>query len=111
MCYRQGNATEAEAAYREAVADEKSGEELVAILQTLGQAGEYHLAGEHYKRVPAGYEADHPRADLLRYAGFYAYPTAVEGKHLTSPELVDVCIDHFSNMAPVYVWLARYVGS
>ena len=99
------------AAYREAVADDVSGEELAAILQTLGQAGAYHLAGEHYKRVPAGYEADHPRAELLRYAGFYAYPTAVEGRYLTSPELVDVCMDHFKAMAPVYAWLAKYVGN
>ena len=98
------------AAYREAVADEQSGEELVEILRALGEAGEYHLSGEQYKRVPAGFEADHPRADLLRYAGFYAYPTAVEGTYLTSPELVDICMDHFSEMAAVYNWLARYVG-
>jgi uncharacterized protein (TIGR02453 family) len=99
------------AAYRKAVADNVPGGELGEILRALGQAGAYHLAGEHYKRVPAPYGADHPRADLLRYAGFYAYPTAVEGRYLTSPELVDVCMDQFSNMAPVYAWLAKYVGN
>ena len=98
-------------AYREAVAADQSGEELAAILNTLGQAGAYHLAGEHYKRLPAGYDADHARADLLRYAGFYTYPTAVEEHYLTSPELVDICMAHFSNMAPVYDWLAAYVGN
>jgi len=99
------------AAYREAVTDEQSGGELVETLRALGAADDYHLAGEHYKRVPAGYDADHPRADLLRYAGLYAYPTAVEGRYLTSPELVDISLSHFGEMAPVYDWLARYVGN
>lgn len=99
------------AAYRQAVAGEQSGEELVAILRRLGEAGPYHLAGEHYKRVPAGYEAGHPRADLLRYAGLYAYPAALESRYLTSPELVDVCMDHFRTMAPVYDWLGNYVAN
>ena len=99
------------AAYRDAVADEVSGDELLRILRALGEKGDYHLVGEHYKRVPAGYEADHPRADLLRFAGLYAHPTAIEGQYLTSPALVEVCYDHLSEMAPVYDWLARYVGN
>jgi uncharacterized protein (TIGR02453 family) len=98
------------AAYREAVAGEEPGEALVAILRALGGAGEYHLAGEHYKRVPAGFEADHPRADLLRHASLYVYPPAVEGRYLTGPELVEVSMEHFKTMAPVYDWLAKYVA-
>jgi len=98
------------AAYREAVAGEGSGEELVSILRALGGAGEYHLAGEHYKRVPAGYEADHPRADLLRYAGLYVYPPVLEGRYLSSPDLVEASMNYFKTMAPVYDWLAKYVA-
>ena len=98
------------AAFGVAVANDESGEELVAILRTLGEAGDYHLAGEHYKRVPAGYEADHPRADLLRYAGLYAYPATLDGKYLSGPELVDASMEHFRAMAPVYDWLANYVA-
>lgn len=99
------------AVYREAVAGEKAGEELVESLRALGEAGDYHLVGEHYKRVPAPYAADHPRADLLRYAGLYAHPPALEGRYLTSEELVDACMDHFSEMAPVYDWQAKYVAN
>lgn len=98
------------AAYRQAVAAEQSGEELVEILRALGEAGEYHLAGEYYKRVPAGFDAHHPRADLLRYAGFYAYPAALESRFLHGPELVDAGMDHFTAMAPVYEWLKRVVA-
>lgn len=98
------------AAYRAAAADDQPGEELVEVLRALGQAGEYHLVGEHYKRVPAGYESDHPRADLLRYAGLYVHPTAVEGRYLATPELVDICMAHFDKMSPVYEWLVKYTG-
>ena len=99
------------AAYREAVADEQTGGELVEALRALGESGDYRLVGEHYKRVPAPYDADHPRADLLRYAGLYAHPPALEGRYLTSEELVDACMDHLSEMAPVYDWLAKYVAN
>ena len=98
------------AAYREAVASEESGEALVSILRALGGEGAYHLAGEHYKRVPTGYEDGHPRADLLRYAGLYVYPPVLEGTYLTSPNLVEASMDYFTTMAPVYEWLAKYVA-
>jgi uncharacterized protein (TIGR02453 family) len=94
------------AAYREAVGGQ-AGEELVDSLKNLGA---YHLVGEHYKKVPAGYDGDHPRADLLRFAGLYVHPPAVDGRYLTSPELVDVCFDHFQAMAPVYDWLRTHVA-
>ena len=29
--------------------------------------GGYQLSGEHYKRVPRGYDPEHPHAELLRY--------------------------------------------
>ena len=99
------------ASYREAVDAEQSGGELLRALRALGDADDYHLAGEQVKRVPAGYDADHPRADLLRYAGLYVHPSALEGTYLTGPELVTVCFDHFTVMAPVYNWLAKYVGN
>ncbi len=30
--------------------------------------GGYQLGGEHYKRVPRGYDLEHPHAELLRYS-------------------------------------------
>ena len=99
------------AAYRDAVASEQSGSDLIAALHTVGGAGTYHVVGEHYKRVPSGYDTDHPRADLLRYAGLYVHPNALAAHYLTGPELVDACFAHFQSMSPVYDWLARYVGA
>ena len=99
------------AAYREAVDSEQSGVALVKAIRALGDADDYRLVGEHYKRVPREYDADHPRADLLRFAGLYVHPSALSAKYLTSSKLVNVCYDHFRVMAPVYNWLSKYVGN
>jgi uncharacterized protein (TIGR02453 family) len=54
------------AAIRSAIADERTGGELVGILGTLQQQG-WTLGGEALKTSPRGYDADHPRIDLLRH--------------------------------------------
>jgi uncharacterized protein (TIGR02453 family) len=93
--------------YREAVVDEKLGGELERALATVREAGEYEIGGERYKRVPRGYDSAHERAELLLYKGLYAGAPAIEREVLMSPELVDVCLEHCRNMAPLHRWLVR----
>jgi uncharacterized protein (TIGR02453 family) len=94
------------AAYREAVVDEKLGTELETAMAAVREAGDYTLGGEYYKRVPRGYDADHPRADLLRYNGLWAHTTnAVDAATITTPELVEACLEHCRKMAPLHRWL------
>ncbi|RMF76896.1 MAG: DUF2461 domain-containing protein [Chloroflexi bacterium] len=99
------------AAYRDAVVDDKLGPALEAAIEKVTQAGEYTIGGEHYKRVPRGYDAEHPRADLLRYAGLHAFTTSFDRAALTSPTLVDVCFEHCRNMSPLFEWLVRVDSS
>ena len=54
------------AAIREAIADEKRGQQLQRILTKLLKQG-WELGGETLKTAPRGYDADHPRIDLLRH--------------------------------------------
>lgn len=96
--------------YRAAVADEKTGRALEDALATIRAAGGYEIGGDHYKRVPTGYPADHERATLLRYNGLYAMAPAIEAEMLTRPELVDVCLTHCQNMAAVYHWVVRLLS-
>lgn len=98
------------AAYRDAVAAEGPGTELVAALAAVRQAGAYTLVGEQYKRVPQGFDPDHPRADLLRHGGLYVSPKDGIGNAWGNPALVDEAFSHFRNMTPVYEWLKRYVA-
>src|ERR1700719_3967344 len=53
--------------FRDAVAG-KEGEKLARIVAAL-QKGRYQVTEPSFKRVPAGYPADHPRGDLLRWKG------------------------------------------
>ena len=95
------------AAYRRAVLDEKLGVELVTALQAVRQAGNYTIGGEHYKRAPRGYPADHPRADLLRHNTLFAASPTLSPAVITSPDLIEVCRAHFQNMSPIHYWLVK----
>jgi hypothetical protein len=54
------------ARFREAVAVDRSGRQLVAIVTGLRDQG-YEIGGQELKRVPAPHAHDHPRRDLLRH--------------------------------------------
>lgn len=94
-------------AYRQAVADDELGEELETTVAAVAAAGDYVIGGEQYKRVPRGYDADHPRADWLKFNGLHAGTGDLDHAPVTSPELLDVVFGHFKAMAPVQQWLVR----
>ena len=95
------------AAYRDAVADEELGTGLEAALAEVRGRGGYEIGGEHYKRVPRGYDADHARADLLRYNGLHAHSQAIDPQIISTPELVEVCFARCRDMAPLHQWLVQ----
>lgn len=92
-------------AYREAVVDPVAGPELVKAIQEVSENGDYQLGGEHYKRVPRGYDPDHPNFELLRYKGL------TEGEEVPIPEefysdaLLDYCYKRYVDMYPIQHWL------
>lgn len=102
-------------AYREAVADDTLGkalEEAITAVQNNPPAGvTYDLMGAHYKRVPQGYDADHPRADLLKHNALYVHPRPVIAPEVvTSDGLLAVCLAHFQQMAPIQQWLVQVMN-
>jgi len=54
------------ASIRSAIADQRTGSELVRILAALRDEG-WTVGGETLKTSPMGYAADHPRIELLRH--------------------------------------------
>ena len=98
------------AAYRQAVADERRAAALAAALTQL-QRDDYTIAGEHYRRVPAGYDAQPPRAALLRHNGLYATPPRLAPQDIIRPNIVDRCAAHMQAMAPIYRWLCQIAVS
>ena len=96
------------AAYQQEAADDRRGPALAQILAALKESGDYDVYGEQYKRVPTGYNADHPRAQLLKYKGLYAHPTSsLPPEILCSSDCVAHCLTKFKRMAPLQQWLAN----
>jgi len=93
--------------YRDAVVDEKSGAKLARIIESLLAQPGFKIGGEHYKRVPRGYDADHPRANLLLHNALYVHSPEIPVSVLKKPELVDRCYEHALKMSPVHHWLAN----
>lgn len=93
--------------YREAVDDEKRGKALVDAIAAVEAAGDYKIEGEQSKRVPAGYDKDHPRSDLLRHKGIHVSSPQLTPELLLGPELVDEIVMHCTRMAPVQKWLVE----
>jgi uncharacterized protein (TIGR02453 family) len=96
------------AAYRDAVVDETLGADLEASIAAVTQTGNYHVGGETLKRVPSGYDAGHPRANLLRYTALYAYGPRVAPAVVSTAEVVEACFEHCRNLLPLYSWLGGF---
>ena len=92
------------AVYREAVADDKNGGELDRALKVVSKTKDYEIGGEQLKRVPPGYEQDHPRGDLLRYKGMWIKSPPLARKDLESAKLIDICAKHAKTMGDAHRW-------
>ncbi len=91
--------------YRKAVVDPRLGRDLARIVARLASAGDLTIGGSHYKRVPAGYDADHRNAPFLLHNGLYASWEGPLPEEFTSERLVDFCVAKFVPMAPLHRWL------
>ena len=91
-------------AYRTAVEDEHRGAALEQALATVHAAGA-EVGGAHYKRVPRGFAADHPRADLLRYNALHAWIEEPLQSEVHAADFVDFCCERFRRVSPVQRWI------
>ncbi len=96
--------------YRRVAADPEYGQELADIVTHIASKKGYALGGLHYKRVPAGVPADHPRPDLLRHNGLFASCESKIPKELFSEKIVDYCWEKFDHMAALHEWLVSMNG-
>jgi uncharacterized protein (TIGR02453 family) len=95
---------------RAAVADGLRGPRLEGVLDDLKREG-YLIGDQTLKRVPAGYSAQHPRAELLRYTNVNAIvEVSPPPAELESMEFVDWCMRRFTQTRPLVDWLAEEIG-
>lgn len=90
--------------YRRAVAHAKYGPALARGLARIERRG-YGVGGEHYKKTPPGFDANHPRAALLRHNGLFASAETEIPAELYSPAIVAYCLARYREMAPLHEWL------
>ncbi|MBO0822280.1 MAG: DUF2461 family protein [Actinobacteria bacterium] len=92
------------ALFRAAVAAGESGRTLESLVSSLATDG-HEILGDVMKRIPRGYPADHPRADLLKHRSLIA------ARELDSAEVHDVepVYRACQRMRPLLEWLARHV--
>lgn len=90
------------ALFRAATAEDESGRKLEDLLSSLAADG-HEILGDVMKRVPRGYPADHPRADLLKYRSLVA------GRELESDVVRDVepVYRACERLRPLLAWLAE----
>lgn len=96
--------------YRQAVAGDVTGAELVRRTTAItGHGIEIHGMDE-LKKAPRGYPADHPRIGLLRYKGLVAWREWDYEPWLSTPEAKDKIRDFLITTRPLQDWLDTHVG-
>lgn len=85
------------------------GAALLAILARLRRAGHTVSDEYDYRRMPAGFAPDHPRAALLRKRGLACAFPAIPAGLLHEPALADWLVDHARTAAPLVIWLQHHV--
>jgi len=93
--------------FRRDVVDRKRGAELGRIVEALRARPGLTIEGEHYKRVPAGFDPGHPNAELLKHKGLYAGYEAKIPEELYSSRLVEYCLERYEPVAPLHRWLMK----
>jgi uncharacterized protein (TIGR02453 family) len=92
------------AAIRDAIADDRTGKKLQRALTKLEKAG-WEVNGEKLKTAPRGYDADHPRIELLRHKQlFVAKPYGFEA-FIHTPALLEHVRDDWRALEPLMRWL------
>ncbi len=94
--------------YRDSVAG-KDGEKLARIVAALVKDG-YQVTEPSFKRVPAGYAADHPRGELLRCKGLMASRNWTPAAWLHTVEAKDRVRQAIKDSKPLTSWLDAQVG-
>lgn len=93
--------------FRTAILDPLAGAELGDLLSATEAAG-FSLMDPALKRVPAGFDADHPRAELLKHKGLVVWT----GEAARPADLIgdDAALMHsLAPLVPINGWLQSYV--
>ena len=95
--------------YRDAVDDDERGRAIARALAGLRRKGFEVNAHESLKRVPRGYDPEHPRADLLRMKGVYAGRSFAPSAWKAPGKALKELRKAVSDLAPLREWVRENV--
>ena len=95
------------AAMREAIAHDRFGPELEKVVADLEAEG-FEISGEKLKTTPRGYDADHPRIELLRHKQLMAGRRYGFEADDIGPGLLERVRDDWRAMRPLVEWCAEH---
>lgn len=95
------------AAFREAIVHDHYGPDLERRLRTAERKG-LEIGGETLKTKPRGYDADHPRIELLRHKSLTLGHTIGFEPVIHTPELLDAVKKQWRAVRPVAEWIADH---
>jgi uncharacterized protein (TIGR02453 family) len=101
------SATDQAQRLRAAVAEDRTGAQLVQVLDRLRG---WEVLGERYKRLPKPYAPDHPRADLLHHKSLAAGRRFEPAEWLHEPECGSRVAAAWREVVPLRDWLEQHVG-
>lgn len=93
---------------REAIATEKSGNEVVALVAALRKKG-YQVDGQELKRVPPPHPQDHPRGDLLRHKYLIYWKRWPVEPWIATPRARDRVARVWRDGAALHAWFDKYL--
>ena len=98
------------ARYRQAVAEDVTGEQLRRVIAEVEAAGIDVLGEQPLKTAPRGFPKDHPRADLLRNKGLITWQEWPVEPWMHTPKVKARIVKHLRAARPLQDWLDDRVG-
>jgi uncharacterized protein (TIGR02453 family) len=97
------------ARFRAAVAAERSGDVLTALVTDARRSGIEVTAHDTLKTVPRGFGKDHPRAELLRLKGLVTWREWPAGPWLATRQAKTRVVNFLRASRPICDWLDAHV--
>jgi uncharacterized protein (TIGR02453 family) len=94
---------------RTSIDSEATGKQLEQILAKLRKAG-FEIGGDRLKTTPRGYDADHPRIDLLRHKSLTVGRSYGFEPVIHTPDLVEAVRQDWRATRPLIEWVAERLG-
>ena len=97
------------AAIRDAIVDDEAGHRLQRTVAALLRDG-WEIGGERLRTAPRGYDAAHPRVDLLRHKSLTAGRAYGFDEVIHSAALLDRVREDWRALRPLVGWVVEHAG-